>query len=150
MSRFFSQSQYALVTSILDRLIPPRGDMPGAGEMGIADYLDGIVAESNRLARLFSGGLQDVEISAAQSGLSFEELSDKRKDEVLRCAEADSPEFFDRLVQHTYNGYYSNPKVVEALGLDPRPPQPRGNRVEMGDLSSLQVVAERGQAYRDA
>ena len=150
MARFLSEAQYALVSAVLDRLIPPQGDMPGAGEVGTADYLDRIAAESARLARLFSGGLQDIEIAAARVGAGFEELSGEQRDEVLRGVEADSPDFFDALVRHTYNGYYSSPKVVELLGLDPRPPQPRGNHVERGDLSSLELVVERGQAYRDA
>ena len=150
MSRFLSQSQRELVTAVLDRLIPPQGEMPGAGEVGTADYLDGIAAESARIARLFSGGLQDIEIATAQLGAGFYELSGDQQDEILRGVEADSPQFFDMLVRHTYNGYYSNPKVVQLLGLDPRPPQPRGNLVERGDLSSLQVVVERGRAYRDA
>ena len=150
MPRFLSQSQHSLATAVLDRLIPHQDEMPGAGEVGTADYIDGVVSTSPQLARLFSGGLQDIEIAAARVGASFEELSGDQQDEVLRGMEADSPEFFDLLVRHTYNGYYSNPKVVELLGLDPRPPQPRGNRVERGDLSSLQLVVDRGQAYRDA
>ena len=150
MSRFLSQSQYELVTAVLDRLIPSQGDMPGAGEAGTADYLDGIAAGSAQLARLFARGLQDIEIAAARIGDGFDDLSGDQQDEVLRGVESDSPEFFDLLVRHTYNGYYSNPEVVELLGLDPRPPQPRGNSVERGDLSSLELVVERGQAYRDA
>ncbi len=150
MSRFLSQSQYTLVTAILDRLIPRQDDMLGAGEVGTADYLDRIAADSSQLARLFSGGLQDIEIAAARLGQRFEELSGDQQDEVLRGVEASNPGFFDGLVRHTYNGYYSNPKVVELLGLDPSPPQPRGNRVERGDLSSLMAVIERGQAYRNA
>ena len=150
MPRFLSQSQHELVTAVLDRLIPSQGEMPGAGELGIADYLDGIAAGSAGIARLFSRSLQDIEIAAARVGSGFEELSGDQQDEILKGVEADSPQFFDLLVRHTYNGYYSNPNVVELLGLDPRPPQPRGNQVERGDLSSLQVVVERGQAYRDA
>lgn len=150
MPRFFSESQRALVATALDRLIPPQGKMPGAGEAGTADYIDGITVGSAQLARLLSDGLQDIEIAAAEFGSSFEDLNGDQQDEVLREVESASPGFFDALVRHTYNGYYSNPKVVEALGLDPRPPQPRGNRVERGDLTSLQVVVERGQAYRNA
>ena len=150
MARFLSESQHSLATVVLDRLIPPQGDMPGAGELGTADYLDGIAAGSAGIARLFFGGLQDIEIAAARLGSGFEKLSGDQQDEVLRGVEAHSPEFFDLLVRHTYNGYYINPKVVELLGLDPRPPQPRGNHVERGDLGSLQVVVERGQVYRDA
>ena len=50
----------------------------------------------------------------------------------------------------TYNGYYINPTALGSLGLDPRPPQPRGYVVEAGDLSSLEAVVQRGQVYRDA
>ena len=150
MPRFLSESQYDQTSAALDRLIPSRGDMPGAGEVGTADYLDGIAAGSAQIARLFATGLQDIEIAAARSGSGFHELSGDQQDEILRAAEADDSEFFDALIRHTYNGYYSNPKIVQLLGLDPRPPQPRGNRVERGDLSALEAVAERGQAYRDA
>ena len=150
MPGFLSQSQHELITAVLDRLIPSQGEMPGAGELGTTDYLDGIAAGSAGIARQFSAGLQDIEIAAARIGSGFQELSGNQQDEILRGVEADSPQFFDLLVRHTYNGYYSNSKVVELMGLDPRPPQPRGNSVESGDLSSLQVVVERGQAYRDA
>ncbi len=150
MPRFLGESQYELISAVLDRLIPSQGDMPGAGEVGTADYLDEIVAGSTQLARLFTHGLQDIEIAASRLGSDFGELSDAQQDETLRGAETDDPEFFDVLIRHTYNGYYSNPRIVELLGLDPKPPQPRGNRVERGDLSSLEVVVERGQAYRDA
>ena len=150
MPRFLSQSQHNLVTAVLDRLIPRQSEMPGAGEVGTADYLDGIAAGSAQLARLFSGGLQDIEIAAARVGSGFGDLSGDQQDEVLRSVETDSPAFFDMLVRHTYNGYYSNSMVVQALGLDPEPPQPRGNHIERGDLSSLRLVVERGQAYRDA
>ena len=150
MPRFLSETQYELVSTVLDRLIPPHGDMPGAGEVGTADYIDGIAGGSAHIARLFTDGLQDIEIAASRSGSGFGDLTGDQQDDVLRSVETDDSEFFDPLVRHTYNGYYSNPKIVELLGLDPRPPQPRGNRVERGDLSSLEVVVERGQAYRDA
>ncbi len=150
MSKFLSRNQRSLAAAILDRLIPRQGDMPGAGELGAADYLDDMAANSAQLARLFSRGLQDIEIAAARLGPGFERLSEERQNEALRCVEANSPEFFDALVRHAYNCYYTNPKVVELLGLDPRPPQPRGNHVERGDFSSLKTVMERGQAYRDA
>ena len=150
MSKFMSQSQRALAAAVLDRLIPRRDDMPGAGELGAADYLDGVASNSAQLARLFSRGLQDIEIASARLGDNFERLSAELQDEALRGVEANSPEFFDALVRHAYNGYYTNAKVVELLGLDPRPPQPRGNHVERGDFSSLETVVGRGQAYRDA
>ena len=150
MSKFLSQSQRALAAAVLDRLIPRQGDMPGAGELGVADYLDGVASNSAQLARLFSSGLQDIEIASARLGDAFERLSAERQDEALKDVESNSSEFFEQLVRHTYNGYYTNAKAVELLGLDPSPPQPRGNFVARGDFSSLDTVAQRGQAYRNA
>ena len=150
MPTFFSEAQKSLVTAMLDRLIPRQGEHPGAGEIGVADYLDGAVAESSSLRRQFSDGLHTVQSAAHKLGADFHELSPDQQDEVLRTIEANHSDFFARLVMLTYNGYYINPTALESLGLDPRPPQPRGYVVEAGDLSSLEAVVQRGQAYRDA
>ena len=151
MSKYFTSKQRTLVTSVLGRLIPPEEDMPSAAQTGIVDYVDGVVAGSNRLPWLFAQGLRSIEHTAAQLGGSkFENLLPDRQDQVLRKVESEKSEFFELLVLYTYNGYYSTPSVVQALGLDPRPPQPRGYAVDLGDFSSLEVVQGRGQVYRDA
>ena len=150
MAEFLSPQQRALLDAVLDRLIPTQGAMPGAGQAGTADYLDGIVGDSPRLARLFSAGLRSVESAAARRGASFVEMTGDQQDEVLRSVESNKSAFFETLLMHTYNGYYSNPQVVEALGLEPRPPQPRGHAIELGDFGDLDVVVARGTAYREA
>jgi hypothetical protein len=45
--------------------------------------------------------------------------------------------------------YYQAPRVVEALGLEARPPHPKGYEVELGDLTLLDEVRRRGKLYRD-
>ena len=67
----------------------------------------------------------------------------------MRQVEADHTEFFDLLVRQTYNGYYTDPKVVELIGMEPRPPQPMGHRLEMGDLTLIENVKWRSIAYRE-
>ena len=150
MPTFFSEAQRSLVTAMLDRLIPRQGDHPGAGEIGVADYLDGAVSASSQLRRIFSDGLISIQSTAAGHSAEFGDLDAETQDEVLRTVESNYSDFFQRLVMLTYNGYYINPTALESLGLDPRPPQPRGYVVEAGDLSSLEAVVQRGQAYRDA
>ena len=150
MPTFFSEAQKSLATAMLDRLIPRQGEHPGAGEIVVADYLDGAISASSQLRRLFSDGLIAVQAAAAALGSGFEDLDADTQDEILRAIEADHSQFFDRLVMLTYNGYYINPTVLESLGLEARPPQPKGHVVEAGDLSSLEAVMRRGQAYRDA
>ena len=44
----------------------------------------------------------------------------------------------------------SSRKVLEGLGLEPRPPFPQGYTLEPGDLSALERVRARGQLWRDA
>ena len=101
------------------------------------------------MARLFAAGLRSVESAAARRGSSFIDMTGDQQDEILRGIESNKSAFFETLLMHTYNGYYSNPQVVEALGLEPRPPQPRGHVVEVGDFRSLETVVERGVAYRE-
>ena len=149
MAMFLSAEQRTLLDAMLDRLIPAEGAMPGAGEIGAAEYIDGVVGRSARLARMFGDGLRRVELAAAERGASFVEMSGEAQDHVLRGIEVNESAFFETLLGHAYNGYYSNPEVVDALGLEARPPQPRGHEVEFGDFSALDAVAARGTAYRE-
>ena len=150
MARFLSEEQRTLLEAVLDRLIPAAGVMPGAGAAGTADHIDGVAGASAQMATLFAAGLRSIELAASRRGSSFVEMTGDQQDEALRHIESNKSSFFETLLMHTYNGYYSNPAVVEALGLEPRPPQPRGHEVAFGDFSSLEAVQSRGQAYRDA
>ena len=51
-------------------------------------------------------------------------------------AEQSRPAFFEALVGHVYDGYYSHPTVVARLGLDPSPLHPRGHRIETALLQT--------------
>ena len=149
MAMFLSAEQRALLDAVLDRFIPAEGAMPGAGQNGTSDYIDGVVGKSARLARLFGDGLRGVELAASKRGGNFADLDGEVQDEVLRGVEADESAFFEALLGMAYNGYYSNPEVVAALGLDARPPQPLGHEVEFGDFGSLNAVVARGTAFRE-
>ena len=48
-----------------------------------------------------------------------------------------------------YSGYYQHPRVVETLGLEARPPHPKGYAMEAFDPSLLDAVRRRGKIYRD-
>ena len=145
---FFSDAQIELVTEILNRIIPANEDLPGAGEIAV-DYLDEVVGGSPRLKRIFNHGFSQIEVGAyrmyTQDLLS---LSGEQIDVVLRQVEVDEGEFFDLLVRQTYNGYYTDPRIVGLLGLEARPPQPLGHRVGQGDITLIENVKNRGIAYR--
>ncbi len=151
VQRFFIKEQLHLINSVLNRIIPRHGEMPGAGELGVARHIDTVVGSSPELARLFGEGIARFSfISQQKHSLGFEELADDQKDDILSQVESEVPHFFDLLVHHAYNGYYTHPRVIELLGIDGRPPQPRGYQLEVGDLSGLERVKARGRAYREA
>ena len=149
MARFLSDAQLALVTSVLDRIIPADDAIPGAGELGVAQFIDSVLGGSIALRRIFAVGLDRVTLTSHEAySRGFEELSDERKDAVLKRVEAAEPEFFQQLVLRTYNGYYTDPHALAALGIDPTPPQPRGHDIERGNLDLIERVKARGTAYR--
>ena len=151
MPAFFVASQQMLLNAVLNRLIPATDDFPGAGDLGIASYVDTVVGRFADLRRLFAEGLTHIAMaSQALQGQEFIALADDHKDAVLRQVETLHPTFFEALVQHTYSGYYSHPTVIRLLGLEARPPQPHGYHLEPLDLTLLDRVKQRGPIYRQA
>ena len=166
--KVLTDAQRGLLTQVLDRIVPADGGLPGAGEIGVAEFVEGasgsVSGQDRRpreepapysirggnpsATRLLVGGLKLIELTAGSG--AFAELDGDAKDEVLRAVESESPEFFAELVRLTYVGYYSQPRIAAALGLEARPPQPLGFELEQADLSPLDNVRKRGPVYREA
>ena len=156
--RVLTGAQRELLALALDRIVPPGVGLPGAGELGVAEFVESAAAGPDRhsresgspsQARLLVDGLKQIEITAGRHGAgAFADLDDDARDEVLREVESASPAFFDELVRLTYVGYYSRPSVATALGLEARPPQPLGFEMQQGDLSLVENVRKRGPVYR--
>jgi hypothetical protein len=67
----------------------------------------------------------------------------------LQALAQDAPAVFQALLVHAYGAYYTHPRVVEALGLPPRPPFPKGYDVPATDFSLLDPVRRRAKLYRE-
>lgn len=86
---FFNERQYALVAT-LAALIIPTDDDPGATEAGAVDYIDGLVAESNKKQAIYVEGLRwldKVSQRRFDSGNDFLSLSLKEQIDLLRLIE---------------------------------------------------------------
>ena len=129
---------------MLDRIIPAEGNRPGAGLLGISEYVESVAVGEPGLIRLFVQGLAAIEIAAAERGPDgFAALSDEVKDEALRSVEASHGDFFDQLVLQVYCGYYSNLTVFESIGYNlPSVPSP-GAKLELLDESLLEAQRQR-------
>jgi len=131
-----------LLSLILDTLIPPTQDgrMPGAGALGLADA---VRAEISGARDIVAAGLAEAE------DRDFADLDPSGRIAALREIESIQPAFIPTLFVPTCIAYYQHPDVLVGLGMEPRPPHPKGYELEMGDLEALERVRQRGKRYRD-
>jgi hypothetical protein len=140
-------AQRRLLRSILNRIVPSHGDLPGAGDLEVGDSIERTLAGSARLRRLFLDGLREIEIGAGFAP-EFVDLDAARQTTVLQHVEQRSPGFFAALVEHTYRGYYALAAVQVAVGFEPRPPQPLGQTLPPFDPALLEQQRQRAPFWR--
>ena len=149
MTKFFSSQQKDFIISILNIIIPKSDGFPSAGEIEVYNHIDNILSDSPYLKRIFIEGLTSIQY---ESNILFKNdfitLNDSEKNIVLKNIEQIKTDFFNALILHTYNGYYTNNIVLNLLGPHARSPQPLGYDIEEGDLSSLESVKNRGMIYK--
>ena len=137
-----------LLAVVLDTLVPASAGFPGAGAIAL-DHVLAVAAGSPEVDALLSDGLLAVEQATRATGdAGLAPLAQDERETVLRSVERSHPVFFDALVRHAYDGYYSHPTIVARLGLDPGPPHPRGQRLAAHDLPDLARIIARGPIYR--
>ena len=148
-NRVFTKVQRALLAGVLDRIIPAEGPMPGAGELGLVEFVESVVARQASLRNLFIDGLTQIEIAANRRWTAgFGALSLDRKDSTLRDVEASNPGFFDELVRQTYNGYYTNAGIFQKLGTPEPSVQTHDNLPELLDETLLERQRQRAPFWR--
>ena len=143
MTAPLSSDERSLLASVLDELVPPSGDgrLPGAGELGLAAHVDEATRGPGLRAAL-------VEALAQLAAQGFAGLAPPEKRARLEALARQAPAVFDAILLSTYGGYYHQPRVVEALGLPPRPPFPQGYAVAPTDFALLDPVRRRPPLYR--
>ncbi len=149
--RFSDHEERALAT-VLDQIIPPRSDgrLPGAGELGLVRHIEQVLEKAPQFEPMIRQGLSAIdELACVRNAEGFAALSDPDKLELLQELTSTEPGFLPSLIFHTYIGYDQNARVVEALGLEARPPFPKGHEMEPNDLTLLDPVRQRPKLYRE-
>src|SRR4051794_8340374 len=146
-----SEEQRQLLATVLDRIVPPRDDLPGAGGLGVDAAIDRTLALTPKLRRLLLDGRSEIARAAEHTaGADFLSLEAGAQEGVLRRVEAAEPAFFAALVEHTYRGYYILPEVHTAIGYMERPPQPLGHELAPFRDELLQLQVRRTPFWRPA
>jgi hypothetical protein len=98
-------------------LIPARGDRPDAGDIGAAEFIDATVFQAPPLRALLLDALGTINRSSVElHGAPFVDLEAATKAEVLRSfEETDGSGAFAMVRDLTYEAYYSDRRVLEAL-----------------------------------
>jgi hypothetical protein len=114
-------------------------DVPGAGDPMIqAD----MVATLGRDARLVREALDEL---ARLAGSPLAGLDPDRREAVAMELRATGGAAVATLIRVVLQCYYRDDRVVRSLGLEPRPPYPRGHVLEDGDWSLLDPVRARAR-----
>jgi hypothetical protein len=117
--------------------------VPGADDAAIfADIIASI-------GRDFDSVRQALGVLTALSGHAFADLDETRRDVVAGAFQAQGGVVLATLTRVILQCYYRDDRVVRSLGLEPRPPFPKGHTLEQGDWSLLDPVRTRPKMWRD-
>ncbi len=119
-------------------------DVPGADDPVIqAD----IVATLGRDAGLVREALDEV---ARLGGAPLASLDPARREAAAMALRAKGGAAVAALTRVVLQCYYRDDRVVRSLGLEPRPPYPKGHELEDGDWSLLDPIRKRAPFWRGA
>ena len=118
-------------------------DVPGADDPAIfADIIKSLgrdlAAVRLALSRLVALG-----------GSPFADLDETRRQAVAASFQAEAGPPLAALSRAVLQCYYRDDRVIHSLGMEPRPPFPKGHVLEQGDWSLLDPVRIRPKMWRD-
>ena len=139
-----SVDQCRSLRCLAEMMIPASAeyDVPGAGD-------EAIFGEILRSLGCDAGPVIAV-LQTLNTDGPFADLDPQRRDAVaaqLRETGGGGLAYLTRIILQCY---YRDDRVMRSLGLEPRPPYPKGFEVEQGDWSLLDPVRARPKLYRDA
>jgi len=147
----FSADEEHVLMHLLDVIIPPNGELPGAGALGLTPGIARTVQQTPMVRPVVEYGLSALaELARTKTPAGFAGLSARETKEVWEEFAATDQFFLPAFLFLVYSSYYQHPRVVEALGLEARAPHPKGHAMEESDWSLLDPVRGRTAGVRRA
>ena len=117
-------------------------DVPGANDPAIqADILATLGRDANLVQ-------EALDVLAQLAGQPLASLDQARREAVALELRAKGGAAVATLTRVILQCYYRDDRVVRSLGLEPRPPYPKGHELEEGDWSLLDPVRARAPMWR--
>lgn len=149
----FSADELRALAATLDAIIPPSADgkLPGAGFLAGGARFASVVRLMPGLDLALVAGLAALDEHARKRAADgFAALDRAARTAVLNEVAATDPGLVPSLMFVAYCAYYVEDRVIAAVGMEPRPPHPKGFAMGPNDTSLLDPVRARGKLYRDA
>ena len=149
--RKLTDAELQLLKSAMDLIVPAVDELPGAGEMGLAenavDIANRVPGFRHALKRILDALALDP--SARAEG-GFAGLDEEQQTAALTFLEASMPAAFDKFVDLVYVSYYSDERVHKRIGWRTGALQPLGWDLPQFDLAILETVSKREPFWRKA
>ena len=132
-----------LLRSLAARIIPAdvRLGLPGADDEAIFA----------RILTALEGDLDAVRASIpALAAERAAELPAGDLDTIAQALVGEEAPCLAFVIPAVAQAYYTDPRILASLGVELRPPFPRGFSVDEGDWSLVEPVRRRGRMWRDA
>ncbi len=138
-----------VLSAVMDLIVPAVGELPGAGEMGLAQAAEELACKERKYGVSLRHVMEalSLEPSARAEG-GFAALDADRRIAALRVLEANMPVYFDDFVDLVYIVYYSDDRVHKRIGWRSGPLQPLGWEMPSWDPSVLETVSKRKPFWR--
>ncbi len=125
--------------------------IPASAEYGVPSAADDAIFAD--IMRSFGRDAEHVLAAVRHaddlSGGVFADQEPARREAVAAQLRATGGEALMGMSRVILQCYYRDDRVMRALGLEPRPPFPKGFEVEQGDWSLLDPVRARPKLYRE-
>jgi hypothetical protein len=146
MTNSLSADELASFRLIAGMMIPAsaKHGVPGADDEAIFADITRSFGRDAALVKQALGHLHTL------GGGPFARLDDGQRAAVATDFRKSGGIALMRLSNIILQCYYRDDRVMRSLGMEPRPPFPKGFEVEQGDWSMLEKVRARGKIWRDA
>jgi hypothetical protein len=141
-----SDQEKRTLAAMCARMIPASDEykVPGADDPLIqADIAKSIGRDANAVH-------DTIALLDRIAGGDFASLPIAKQDEACATLRAEGGMNLTLTTRIVLQCYYRDDRVMISLGMEPRPPFPKGHELPQGDWSLLDPVRRRGKIWRDA
>ena len=144
-----TERQIVCFRLFVKEMIPPSTEygLPGADDREIFDNI--LIAARGDLPLLEEGLSALEDFSQARHKKEFTLLDDQTRSRLVKKFLSSSAIYIDVIQQLILQCYYRDDRVMASLGMEARPPFPRGYQVDQSDWSLLEPVRRKDKIYRD-